>query len=161
MARILVVDDDEMERLLGRTILEGVGHELHFAKDGADAMRIFRTEDIDVVVTDLNMPRIDGLRLITEMREFDDRIPVVVVSAPNRINWSGPRTWVRWRHSSSRWIPRSSSMRWPTHWPELAMMRSGPDGWPSSLLGIVRDEAVGVRPDEKPSLEGRGSGVFR
>lgn len=80
MARILVVDDDEMERLLGRTILEGVGHELHFAKDGADAMRIFRTEDIDVVVTDLNMPRIDGLRLITEMREFDDRIPVVVVS---------------------------------------------------------------------------------
>lgn len=80
MARILVIDDDEMERLLGRTILEGVGHELHFAKDGADAMRIFRTEDIDVVVTDLNMPRIDGLRLITEMREFDDRIPVVVVS---------------------------------------------------------------------------------
>ncbi len=80
MARILVVDDDEMERLLGRTILEGVGHELHFAKDGADAMRIFRTEDIDVVVTDLNMPRIDGLRLIREMRDFDDRVPVVVVS---------------------------------------------------------------------------------
>ncbi len=80
MARILVVDDDEMERLLGRTILEGVGHELHFAKDGADAMRIFRTEDIDVVVTDLNMPRIDGLSLIREMREFDDRVPIVVVS---------------------------------------------------------------------------------
>ncbi len=80
MARILIVDDDEMERLLGRTILEGVGHELHFAKDGADAMRIFRTEDIDVVVTDLNMPRIAGLRLIREIREFDDRVPVVVVS---------------------------------------------------------------------------------
>ena len=80
MARVLIVDDDEMERLLERTILGDAGHELYFAKDGADAMRIFRTEDIDVVVTDLNMPRIDGLRLIRQMREMDDRIPIVVVS---------------------------------------------------------------------------------
>ena len=80
MARVLIVDDDEMERLLERTILGDAGHELYFAKDGADAMRIFRTEDVDVVVTDLNMPRIDGLKLIRQMREMDDRIPIVVVS---------------------------------------------------------------------------------
>ena len=80
MARILVVDDDEMQRLLERTILEDAGHELTFASDGADALIFFRRNDVDVVVTDLNMPRIDGLKVIEGVMEIDDRVPVVVVS---------------------------------------------------------------------------------
>ena len=80
MARILVVDDDEMQRLLERTILEDAGHELTFASDGADALIFFRRNDVDVVVTDLNMPRIDGLKVIEGVMEIDDRVPVIVVS---------------------------------------------------------------------------------
>ena len=87
MATILIVDDDEMERLLDRTILEDVGHELYFAKDGADALSIFRERDFDVVITDLNMPRIDGLKLIRQIREIDATAEVIVVSGvgPGRL----------------------------------------------------------------------------
>ena len=80
MARILIVDDDEMQRLLGRTFLQDMGHELTFAKDGAEALRFFRQNDVDVVVTDVNMPRIDGIGVIGGVREIDERVPVVVVS---------------------------------------------------------------------------------
>lgn len=80
MARILVVDDDEMQRVLSSTILEDAGHELSFARDGAAALMFLRRNDVDVVVTDLDMPRIDGLRVIEDMRELDDRVPIIVVS---------------------------------------------------------------------------------
>ena len=80
MARILVVDDDEVELLLAKTMLEELGHELYFAKDGADALRIFRGHDIDVVITDMIMPRIDGLTLIREVRKIDPLAEVIAVS---------------------------------------------------------------------------------
>lgn len=80
MARILIVDDDEMQRLLTSTILEEAGHELTFAKDGADALIYFRRNDVDLVITDVNMPRIDGSGVIDGVREIDDRVPILVVS---------------------------------------------------------------------------------
>lgn len=55
MARILIVDDDEMDRLLLRTVLED-DHELRFAPNGRVAEKIVRRETIDLVVTDLAMP---------------------------------------------------------------------------------------------------------
>jgi CheY-like chemotaxis protein len=80
MARILIVDDDEMERLLARTILEKLGHELYMAEDGEDALEIFRAEDIDVVVTDMVMPHVDGLSFIREIRRMDAGVEVIAVS---------------------------------------------------------------------------------
>ncbi len=80
MARILVVDDDEMERLFERTILENLGHELYFAQDGEVALTIYREHAIDLVITDLHMPRLNGLRLIRELKEVDERVTIIAVS---------------------------------------------------------------------------------
>jgi CheY-like chemotaxis protein len=80
MARILVVDDEEMDRVLVRSILESAGHELLFASDGEGALKILRDEPLDLVVTDLAMPEFNGLRFIKEMREEDFRHPVVAIS---------------------------------------------------------------------------------
>ncbi len=80
MARILVVDDEEMDRLFERSVLEDAGHELFFAQDGEIALKVYRDHAIDVVITDLHMPRLNGLRLIREMREMDPRATIIAVS---------------------------------------------------------------------------------
>ncbi len=64
MARVLIVDDDEQDRLLQGRILEAAGHEVYFAKNGAEAMRLFIRKTPEVVVTDLRMPGGDGIELI-------------------------------------------------------------------------------------------------
>jgi len=80
MATILVVDDEEMDRVLERTILESAGHELLFASDGATGFAICEKEDVDLVITDLAMPDFNGLRFIKELRESNHFMPVIAVS---------------------------------------------------------------------------------
>jgi CheY-like chemotaxis protein len=80
MARILIVDDEEMDRLLERTILEEDGHDLMFASDGESALKICRAEDVDLILTDLAMPHFNGLRFIRELREEEMMMPVVAIS---------------------------------------------------------------------------------
>ena len=80
MARVLIVDDDEEARLLQRHILESVGHELYFAKNGAEAMRLFMRKNPEVVVTDLQMPGGDGVELIEALvGKFPD-VQIIAVS---------------------------------------------------------------------------------
>jgi CheY-like chemotaxis protein len=80
MARVLIVDDDEADRLIHQTILESRGHTAHFAADGAEALEIYVATAIDVVVTDLHMPTPDGLELIGALTEIDPDVAIVVVS---------------------------------------------------------------------------------
>ena len=80
MARILVVDDEEVERTLIREILGSRGHDLLFASEGEKALEICRLESPDLVVTDLAMPDFNGLRFIRELREAGLPIPVIAVS---------------------------------------------------------------------------------
>ena len=80
MAHILIVDDEEAERLLQRRILERHGHDVCTAADGVEALLSLRTTNIDVVITDLQMPDIHGLELISVLRDQSPRPTIVVVS---------------------------------------------------------------------------------
>ena len=80
MARILIVDDEEMDRVLERAILESAGHELLYAGDGEVALKVCREAPVDLVVTDLAMPNFNGLRFIKELREEGFRIPIIAIS---------------------------------------------------------------------------------
>ncbi|NNM04850.1 MAG: response regulator [Gemmatimonadetes bacterium] len=80
MALVLIVDDEEMDRVLERAILEKAGHELLFANDGESAMKLCRKEDLDLIITDLAMPNFNGLRFIKELREEGLMTPVIAVS---------------------------------------------------------------------------------
>lgn len=80
MARVLIVDDDESDRLLMRTMLIDDGHEIFFASNGEEAMRMYLRHPIHVVVTDIQMPRGDGLELISALKGIDPEASIVAVS---------------------------------------------------------------------------------
>jgi CheY-like chemotaxis protein len=80
MAIILIVDDEEMERVLEKTILEGAGHQLLFAGDGEAALKICKERDVDILITDLAMPGFSGLRLIRELRLGGLDLRIIAVS---------------------------------------------------------------------------------
>ncbi len=80
MANLLIVDDVEMDRLLETRIVEDAGHAPCFAKDGEAALRVYQENDIDVVITDLRMPNVDGLQLIQDLLAHDPRAAIIAVS---------------------------------------------------------------------------------
>jgi CheY-like chemotaxis protein len=80
MARILVVYDDEADRILLRTMLADEGHDVHLAGDGDEALALCRQRPVDVVMTDLQMPGVHGLELISHIRDLSPRPAIVAVS---------------------------------------------------------------------------------
>jgi CheY-like chemotaxis protein len=80
MARLLVVDDDEADRIVLRTILERATHQVWVAQDGAEALSAFQGNRIEVVITDLQMSNVHGLELITILRELSPRPGIIAIS---------------------------------------------------------------------------------
>ncbi len=80
MARILVVDDEEFDRTLSKSILEDAGHELLYAPNGTVALKLFKDQAVDIVITDLAMPNLNGLRLIQEIRAIDPEALIIAIS---------------------------------------------------------------------------------
>lgn len=68
MASILVVDDSTSMRQMIVFTLKGAGHEVAEAPDGDAALEIAKTREFDLVITDVNMPNLDGITLIRELR---------------------------------------------------------------------------------------------
>ncbi|NVZ27349.1 hybrid sensor histidine kinase/response regulator [Pseudomonas gingeri] len=84
--RILVVDDSLTVRELQRKLLLNRGYEVAVAVDGMDGWNALRAEDFDLLITDIDMPRMDGIELVTLLRR-DNRLqslPVMVVSYKDR-----------------------------------------------------------------------------
>jgi len=80
MARIIVAEDDEGVRNVIRRSLEADGHEVIEAEDGAVALDLFREEPADLLVADLFMPRLDGIKLITHLRKQFPQVRVLAIS---------------------------------------------------------------------------------
>lgn len=84
--RILVVDDSLTVRELQRKLLLNRGYEVAVAVDGMDGWNALRAEHFDLLITDIDMPRMDGIELVTLLRR-DNRLqsmPVMVVSYKDR-----------------------------------------------------------------------------
>ncbi len=80
-SRILVVDDEEKMRRLLELALVGMGHQVVQAGDGEEALARFGEGSFDLVLTDLRMPRLDGLGLLRALRGRGEEVPVVVLTA--------------------------------------------------------------------------------
>ena len=80
MARILIVDDDELDRSVLDSILARAGHETFFAQNGEEALSEYGGKAIDVVITDLQMPKVHGLELITLLRDLSPRPGIIAIS---------------------------------------------------------------------------------
>ena len=81
--RVLVVDDSVTTRTLEKSILEAEGYRVRLSVDGADALAQLRAEPVDVVVSDIEMPRVDGFELLRAMKEDATlaEIPVILVTS--------------------------------------------------------------------------------
>jgi len=81
VSRILVVDDEEAMRELLRVVLEKEGHQVTTAGDGAAALTLATRGGVDLVVSDIKMPRLDGVGLLTGLREHGLETPVILLTA--------------------------------------------------------------------------------
>jgi two-component system, chemotaxis family, chemotaxis protein CheY len=79
---ILVVDDTRSMRKMVATVLETAGYRVEEAADGAEALEKARTRVYDLVVTDHNMPRMDGVTLVRSLRQLEtyDAVALIVLS---------------------------------------------------------------------------------
>jgi two-component system sensor histidine kinase and response regulator WspE len=85
--RVLVVDDSLTVRQLERKLLGNYGYEVEVAVDGMDGWNAVRTGQFDLVVTDIDMPRMDGIELVTLINRdvnLKDTLPVMIVSYKDR-----------------------------------------------------------------------------
>jgi CheY-like chemotaxis protein len=85
VARVLIVDDEEAELVVLRTILERAGHLVFEACDGDEALEEYVGKGIEVVITDLQMHNIHGLELITILRDFTPRPGIIAISGTGEV----------------------------------------------------------------------------
>ena len=76
---ILVVDDTRSMRAMVASVLQGAGYEVAEAGDGVEALELARKRVFDLVVTDHNMPRMDGVTLVRELRTLANYDPVALI----------------------------------------------------------------------------------
>lgn len=81
MFQILVVDDDKNTRRLFRAVLESAGYRVCTAENGEDALSVLDREYIDLVVLDVMMPKMDGYAFTKTLRENQNDLPILMVSA--------------------------------------------------------------------------------
>lgn len=81
--RVLVVDDSITTRQLVRSILDAAGYEVQVAADGEQAWNVLTESSVDLVVSDVDMPRMDGFQLLSRVRSERRlaKVPVVLVTA--------------------------------------------------------------------------------
>lgn len=78
--RIVVVDDEPDARELARMVLERGGHDVHTARHPDEALQVLAQHDVDVVLTDLHMPRMDGEQLAETIADLHPEVTCIVWS---------------------------------------------------------------------------------
>jgi CheY-like chemotaxis protein len=83
-ATILLVEDEELLRAGVQEVLEIQGYKVITAPDGQQALACLGAETIDLIITDLVMPKMDGVDFVKQLREVKPDLPVIVVSGSTR-----------------------------------------------------------------------------
>lgn len=85
MALILVVDDDATVLRMLTQVMQRDGHTVIQAEDGEVALRLFRQQPTDVIITDILMPNKEGLELISEAREISPGVRIIAYSGGGKM----------------------------------------------------------------------------
>lgn len=83
MAKILVVDDSKTQQAIYREVLEENGYNVLTAKNGLEGLAAAKKEMPDVIVTDISMPQMDGIEMVTKLKTDEQTryIPIICASA--------------------------------------------------------------------------------
>ena len=85
---ILVIDDSASIRLFIRGLLEEANYNVCEASDGVEGLDRYRSEDVDLIITDVYMPRKTGLEFVVDLRKENKEIKVIVLSDGGETNFS-------------------------------------------------------------------------
>ena len=86
MEKVLVIDDDETTRKWLKNVIEKEGLEVLLAEDGEQALDVFAQERPGIVITDLKMPKIDGMEVLQRVKKMDPLTQVILVTADGDYN---------------------------------------------------------------------------
>ena len=109
MQNILVIDDDKLMCMALARILASAGYNVVQASDGDEGLNLYRTQEFDLVITDLIMPDKEGIQIIRELRKEDSTIRIIAMSAGGR---GGATDYLKWaklmgaKHCMSKPIKR-------------------------------------------------------
>lgn len=81
MKRILVVDDEENARIALSTILTREGYDVASASNGYEALNYLRGKDVELIITDLNMPEMNGMAFLRELSRSHPASNVIMITA--------------------------------------------------------------------------------
>jgi DNA-binding NtrC family response regulator len=117
--RILIVDDEDSVRDYLSMMLEREGYEVSSSDTGKKALKLYSKKAYDVVITDIQMPAMSGMEVLTALREDDPTLPVIIItghasqeSAIEALNMGAFYYLLKPVTSSGRSILRTVSGRW-------------------------------------------------
>jgi len=82
----LIIDDEEMVRMVLKEMFQEIGYRVLEASNGQEGLKVFSREWPDIVLTDLKMPKMDGLTFIAHLKEISPLTPVIVISGTGYVN---------------------------------------------------------------------------
>ncbi|OGT59246.1 MAG: hypothetical protein A3F14_01085 [Gammaproteobacteria bacterium RIFCSPHIGHO2_12_FULL_43_28] len=89
MAKILLVEDDELVRDMLTQVLQRASHQVIPATNGEEATSLLRTEKPDIMVTDIIMPKKSGITLISEVKNRQPDLEIIAISGGGRLDPTG------------------------------------------------------------------------
>ncbi len=81
--KLLYVEDNDEARESTLSILEEFFKDIIVACNGEEGLELFKESEIDLIITDINMPKLNGLKMIQEIKKIDNEVPILVLSAHN------------------------------------------------------------------------------
>lgn len=82
---ILYVEDEVETAKKFSSIMRKIFNEVHYAPNGKEALEIYNQKNINIVISDINMPVMDGLSMAREIREIDKNTPILLITARNEM----------------------------------------------------------------------------
>jgi two-component system NtrC family response regulator len=86
METILIVDDEKNYLTILSAVLEDEGFEILTALGGREALEVHKTSDLDLIVTDMKMPGMDGIELLKHIKSVDPDLPIIMMTAHGTID---------------------------------------------------------------------------
>jgi len=84
--RILVVDDEAQMRKVLRLMLEGTGYEVLDAENGKKALNLQETTPVDLIITDIIMPEMEGIEFIMKVRKITPHVKIIAISGDCKVD---------------------------------------------------------------------------
>ncbi len=155
---ILVVDDSAVDRLVARRLLEKHGEwKVALAADGAEALEMIERSAPAAVLTDLQMPRVDGLALVEQIRERFPRVPVVLMTG----NGSEEIAIAALRAGAASYVPKRNLANDLIPALEQVLAASRTDDGRHRVLGSLKERTSRFVLESDPGLVGPLVQVFR